>query len=184
ARVVGAGPWRLLCDVSLPLARPALAVGLSLALLETLNDIGACEYLGVPTLTLSVFTTWLNRSSLPGAAQIALSMLILVAGVIALERYGRRRQSYASAAEGGRLASRLTLRGRRAWLAFAACLAPAAFGFLLPAAFLLREAVLLSLAEGVDPALFGHVVATVGLAAAATVTVLLLALAVTLPQRL
>src|SRR5690606_16672649 len=93
-------------------------------------------------------------------------------------------QSYASAAEGGRLASRLTLRGRRAWLAFAACLAPAAFGFLLPAAFLLREAVLLSLAEGVDPALFGHVVATVGLAAAATVTVLLLALAVTLPQRL
>ena len=55
----------------MPLARPALAVGLSLALLEALNDIGASEYLGVRTLTVSVFTTWLNRGSLAGAAQIA-----------------------------------------------------------------------------------------------------------------
>ena len=51
--------------ITLPLARPALAVGLALALLETLNDIGASEYLGVQTLTLSIFTTWLNRGSLP-----------------------------------------------------------------------------------------------------------------------
>jgi iron(III) transport system permease protein len=184
ARVIGAGPWRLLCDVSLPLARPALAVGLSLALLETLNDIGASEYLGVQTLTLSVFTTWLNRGSLPGAAQIALAMLILVAGLIALERYGRRRQRYASAAEDGRLASRLALHGRRAWLAMLACLAPAALGFLLPAGFLLRETLLLSLANGVEPALAGHVAATIALAASATTVVLLLGLAVTLPQRL
>ncbi len=184
ARVVGAGPWRLLFDVNLPLARPALAVGLSLALLETLNDIGASEYLGVQTLTLSVFTTWLNRGSLPGAAQIALAMLVLVAGLIALERYGRRRQRYASGAEDGRLVSRLTLRGRHAWLATLACLAPAALGFLVPAGFLLREAVLLSQANGVDPALAGHVITTVTLAASATAVVLLLGLAVTIPQRL
>jgi len=184
ARVVGAGPWRLLCDVSLPLARPALAVGLSLALLETLNDIGASEYLGVQTLTLSVFTTWLNRGSLPGAAQIALAMLIIVAGLIALERYGRRRQRFASAAEDGRLASRITLRGRRAWLAVLACLTPAALGFLVPAGFLLREAVLLSLENGVEPALASHVATTVALAASATAVVLLLGLAATVPQRL
>ena len=66
--------------VALPLARPALAVGLSLVSLETLNDIGASEYLGVQTLTLSIFTTWLNRGSLPGAAQIACVMLVVVAG--------------------------------------------------------------------------------------------------------
>jgi len=184
ARVVGAGPWRLLCDVSLPLARPALAVGLSLALLETLNDIGASEYLGVQTLTLSVFTTWLNRGSLPGAAQIALAMLVLVAGLIALERYGRRRQRYASAAEDGRLPSRIALRGRRGWLAALACLAPTALGFLIPAGFLLREAVFLSLANGVEAALARHVATTVALAAGATAVVLLLGLAATMPQRL
>ena len=80
--------------VALPLARPALAVGLSLVLMETLNDIGASEYLGVRTLTLSIFTTWLNRSSLPGAAQIACVMLIVIAALIALERHGRRDQRF------------------------------------------------------------------------------------------
>ena len=90
ARTLGATRFMLARHVALPLARPALAVGLSLALMETLNDIGASEYLGVRTLTLSIFTTWLNRSSLPGAAQIACVMLIAVAALLALERYGRR----------------------------------------------------------------------------------------------
>ena len=90
ARTLGATRFMLARHVALPLARPALAVGLSLALLETLNDIGASEYLGVQTLTLSIFTTWLNRSSLPGAAQIACVMLLVVIALMALERYGRR----------------------------------------------------------------------------------------------
>src|SRR5262249_37395777 len=85
ARLLGAAPWELLRRITLPLARPAIAVGLALALLETLNDIGAIEYLGVQTLTLSVFTTWLNRGSLAGAAQIACLMLLIVAALIALE---------------------------------------------------------------------------------------------------
>ena len=76
ARTLGATRFMLARHVALPLARPALAVGLSLALLETLNDIGASEYLGVRTLTLSIFTTWLNRGSLAGAAQIACVMLL------------------------------------------------------------------------------------------------------------
>jgi len=90
ARTLGATRWMLARHVALPLARPALAVGLSLALLETLNDIGASEYLGVRTMTLSIFVTWLNRGSLPAAAQIACAMLLVIAVLIALERYGRR----------------------------------------------------------------------------------------------
>ena len=66
ARTLGAGRFELFRTVALPLARPALAIGLSLALLEALNDIGASEYLGVRTLTVSVYTTWLNRGSLRG----------------------------------------------------------------------------------------------------------------------
>ena len=80
ARTLGASRWELFRTVAVPLARPALAVGLSLALLEALNDIGATEYLGVRTLTVSVFTTWLNRGSLPAAAQIACVMLAVVVG--------------------------------------------------------------------------------------------------------
>ena len=90
ARTLGAGRWTVFWRVSLPMARPALAVGVALVSLETLNDIGASEYLGVRTLTVSIFTTWLNRGSLAGAAQLSCFMLAIVAGLIAIERYGRR----------------------------------------------------------------------------------------------
>lgn len=184
ARTLGAQPWRLLRDITLPMARPALAVGVALALLETLNDIGASEYLGVQTLTLSVFTTWLNRGSLGGAAQIALAMLMLVAVLIGLERYGRRRQSYQSAVQDGRIANRIELRGRAAWLATFACLTPVALGFLIPASFLLREAVIRGVVSDFDPDLLRHTATTVALAACATALVLLLGLAAAVPLRL
>ena len=101
ARVLGARPFRLALQISLPLARPAIAVGVALALLETLNDIGLSEYLGVQTLTLSIFTTWLNRNSLPGAAQIACALLVFVAALIALERYGRRGRAFTAMTQQG-----------------------------------------------------------------------------------
>ncbi len=184
ARTLGARPWRLLRDITLPLARPALAVGVALALLETLNDIGASEYLGVQTLTLSIFTTWINRSSLPGAAQIALSMLVLVAALIALERYGRKRQGYQSAPQDGRIATRIVLRGSAAWGAALACLLPVALGFLIPAGFLLREVIQRGLVSGFDVELIRHTGTTVTLAACATAAVLLIGIAAAVPLRL
>ncbi len=114
ARGLGASQWRLARDIALPLARPAIAAGVALALLETLNDIGASEYLGVQTLTLSIFTTWLNRSSLPGAAQIACVMLLAVAALIALERYGRRRQGFTGLDTRPGRARRIALARRQA----------------------------------------------------------------------
>ena len=96
ARTLGAGRVAVFFRVALPLARPAIVVGVSLALLETLNDIGASEFLGVQTLTVSVYTTWVTRSDLAGAAQIALTMLAIVIGLILLERHGRKRQRYAN----------------------------------------------------------------------------------------
>jgi len=182
ARSLGASQTRLLRQITLPLARPALAVGVALVSLESLNDIGASEYLGVQTLTLSVFTTWLNRSSLPGASQIALVMLMGVTALIALERYGRRRQAYARNGSDS-VAERILLRGRHAGLAAFVCLVPAALGFLLPAAYLLRETLLRGLLIGFEPELIGHAVTTVTLAAAATGFVLILAGAATLLLR-
>jgi iron(III) transport system permease protein len=173
ARTLGARPWPLLRDIVLPMARPALAVGVSLALLEVLNDIGASEYLGVQTLTLSVFTTWLNRNSLGGAAQIAIAMLIIVAFVIWLERIGRRRQAYHTTQE-ARRAEPIHLTGGKAMGALAVCLLPVLLGFIIPGLFLLREAIRGLITVGIDPALPKHALTTVMLSGVATLLVLAL----------
>ena len=136
AQTLGAGRWTIFRRISLPMARPALAVGLALVSLETLNDIGASEYLGVRTLTVSVFTTWLNRGSLAGAAQLSCFMLAIVAGLIAIERYGRRNVTTEFSAESPRLTPRTPLTGIKGGLAFAACLLPVLLGFLVPLLFL------------------------------------------------
>ena len=140
ARVLGARPFRLAWQISLPLARPAIAVGVALALLETLNDIGLSEYLGVQTLTLSIFTTWLNRGSLAGAAQIACALLVFVAALIALERYGRHGRVFtAMTQQGARFSSRIVLKGPARFVAPLLCFVPVLLGFLLPTGFLIYE---------------------------------------------
>jgi iron(III) transport system permease protein len=184
ARTLGAKPWSVVWRITVPLARPALAVGIALTLLETLNDIGASEYLGVQTLTLAVFTTWLNRGSLPGAAQIALIMLATVAALIALERYGRRRQEYVTPVHGRGPAPRIPLRGRGAKIAVLLCAIPIAFGFVIPAVYLVQQVITRGLLVGFDPALWRYTLTTVSLAATATVCVLLLALAATVALRM
>jgi iron(III) transport system permease protein len=174
ARGLGAPPWRVAFDIALPMARPAIAAGVALALLEALNDIGASEYLGVQTLTLSIFTTWLNRSSLPGAAQIAFIMLLAVAGLIAVERYGRRRQGFTGHDARNAIAQRIVLTGAARWLALGACLLPVCLGFAVPLVSLLWDVTARGLMIGFEPALLRHTATTVLLAAIATVLVLLL----------
>ena len=78
SRTLGRTAAATFWEVALPLARPALAAGVALTLMETLNDIGAVEFFGVRTLTVAVYDTWLDRNSLAGAAQIACIMLAFV----------------------------------------------------------------------------------------------------------
>ncbi len=174
ARGLGATQWRIACDIALPLARPAIAAGLALALLETLNDIGASEYLGVQTLTLSIFSTWLNRSSLPGAAQIACVMLLAVALLIALERYGRRRQGFAGLDMRPGGAQRIVLAECKQWLALMGCLLPVCLGFVIPLFYLSGEVIVRGLLIGFDPALVRHTLNTVLLAGCATILIVVL----------
>jgi iron(III) transport system permease protein len=94
ARTLGARPAKVFWKVLLPVARPAIVAGVALVLMETVNDIGASEYFGVHTLTFSVYTTWLNRGSLEGGAQIALLMLALVFLLLAAEQWARRNQRF------------------------------------------------------------------------------------------
>lgn len=168
ARTLGATRFMLARHVALPLARPALAVGLSLVLLETLNDIGASEYLGVRTLTLSIFNTWLNRGSLPGAAQIACVMLVVVIALMALERYGRRHRRFALSPRRQRVLQRMPLKGYSRWFALTACALPVVLGFLVPIIYLVHEVIARGLLVGFDTSLIRHTITTVTLSAIAT----------------
>src|SRR6185295_3824942 len=183
AKTLGAGRWTTFWRISLPMARPALAVGVALVSLETLNDIGASEYLGVRTLTVSVFTTWLNRGSLAGAAQLSCLMLAIVAGLIAIERYGRRNVTAEFSAESPRLEHRTPLRGFKAGCALAACLVPVVLGFLVPLAYLAHQSFKRGLVANFDTALWRDAFNSVAFASLATLTALLLGFATVLAWR-
>jgi iron(III) transport system permease protein len=135
ARTLGAAPLKVFFRVQLPMARPAIVAGLTLVMMETLNDIGAVEYLGVNTLTFSIYDTWLNRGSLSGAAQIACVMLVIVVLLVVAERWARRSQRFAGAKTTHSVhdTARVRLKGATKWLATLFCFAPVAAGFLVPA---------------------------------------------------
>ncbi|MDQ0319215.1 iron(III) transport system permease protein [Pararhizobium capsulatum DSM 1112] len=134
ARTLGASPWRVFLKVQIPMARPAIMVGLTLVAMETLNDIGAVEFLGVQTLTFSIFDTWLNRGSLAGAAQIACIMLVFVVLLMLIERAARRRQRFSSQKTTAAVhdAVRLKLKGWQAGVAVSICALPILLGFAVP----------------------------------------------------
>ena len=183
ARTLGAGRWTMFWRISLPMARPALAVGTALVSLETLNDIGASEYLGVRTLTVSVFTTWLNRGSLAGAAQLSCFMLAIVAGLIAIERYGRRNVTTEFSAESPRLTPRTMLSGIKGGVAFAACLLPVCLGFLVPLLYLAHQSFKRGLFANFDMALWRDAFNSIAFASLATLAALLLGFATILAWR-
>ncbi|WP_197085624.1 ABC transporter permease [Bordetella pseudohinzii] len=178
ARTLGAGRLGVFFRVALPLARPAIAVGVSLALLETLNDIGASEFLGVQTLTVSVYTTWITRSDLAGAAQIALTMLAFVLALVLLERRGRKRQRYANT-QRMRPMQPQRLHGAAALAACVLGWIPVLLGFVAPALYLVAETYKrLHLVGGVSGQLLSSLGNTLAVAASATVITVVCGLAV------
>ncbi|MEM1200111.1 MAG: iron ABC transporter permease, partial [Pseudomonadota bacterium] len=150
SRTLGCNAWRSFWRVGLPLARPAIAAGAALAMMECLNDIGAVQHFGVNTLTVLVYDTWLERGSLSGAAQIACAMLVAVILLFALERFSRRQQQFhqLSGKQQGIESTRLT--GWRAFAATLACLVPVLLGFGVPGFFLI-DAAAGQLSEFADP---------------------------------
>jgi iron(III) transport system permease protein len=96
ARTLGTGRFEAFRRINLPLARPAIAGGIALALMETLSDIGAAEYLGVRTLAVTIYTTWLSRGSIAVAGQLAIILLLLVIAILLLERALRGRGTTAA----------------------------------------------------------------------------------------
>jgi iron(III) transport system permease protein len=168
SRTLGRNAAETFWQVALPLARPALAAGVALALMETLNDIGAVEFFGVRTLTVAVYDTWLDRNSLAGAAQIACVMLIFVAGLLLAERALRAKRRFHHTTGKYRDLPEDTLSGARGALASLACALPILFGFVLPSLALMHDAAR-HIAAGLEPEFWKSALNSLMLAGAAAV---------------
>ncbi len=184
ARTLGTPRGRVFLRVALPMARPAIVVGLSLVLMETLNDIGASEFLGARTITIAIYNTWVNRSDLPGAAQLSLVMLVIVAGTVMLERRARRSQRYASSVQRPRPMAPVRLRGLSAGAALLTCALPVFFGFVAPALYLVDQAWARISFAGISPRIWAEAGNTLGLALISSAVVIAAGLLVGFAARL
>ena len=139
SRTLGIGPWRAFFTVSLPLARPAIAAGVALALMETLADYGTVAYFAVNTFTTGIYRAWFSLGDRVASAQLAAILLGFVLLLVVVERITRGRARYHNTSTRHRpLPGRL--KGGAGLLALLACLLPLCLGFLLPALLLLRMA--------------------------------------------
>jgi iron(III) transport system permease protein len=130
-RLAGYGALGAFARVAVPLARPAIAAGTALALMETLADYGTVSYFAVEVFTTGIFKAWLSMGDRVAAAQLSSCLLAFVVLLLAVERANRGRAAYHGAAP--RRARPQRLHGGAALLALIACAAPVIFGFALPA---------------------------------------------------
>ena len=138
ARMLGAGGRRRLFEVALPLARPALAAGVGLALMETLADYGVGSYFGLSTFSTGIYKAWIVMNDRVAAAQLASLLLLVVAVLLWFERRAQKRLRFGSKPGSASAAdARLhPLHGRAAALAVGLCAFPVLMGFVLPVAWL------------------------------------------------
>ena len=132
ARTLGAGGMRTFFSVTLPLSRPALVVGVTLAMMEVVNDLGAVQYFGINAITAIIYSTWINRSDFGGAAQLAVTVVLVIGLLIAAEQRARRDRVYQSRRDSRVPPAREQLARGRRWGAFAFCLALLGLGFGIP----------------------------------------------------
>ncbi len=140
SRTLGHGAWASFRRVALPMARPAIVIGVVLALMETLNDYGTVDFFAVNSFTIGIVNVWTNMNSTTGAAQMAALLLAIVVALIWLERSARRRRRFHGATVRRQELPSYRLAGGAGLAALAACAAPIAFGFVLPAVILANYA--------------------------------------------
>jgi iron(III) transport system permease protein len=137
ARTLGCSPRAAFIRAALPLARPALAAGVALAVMETLADYGAVQFLSVQTLTTGVVRAWSVYGSTASAAQFALPLLGAAALLLWLERWGRKGRGFESPNARWRPLPTTRLTGWKAGAATLFCLSLLTAGLILPAGWLL-----------------------------------------------
>jgi iron(III) transport system permease protein len=183
ARSLGLTPRVAFWRVALPVARPALAAGIALALMETLADFGAVAVFNFDTFTTAIYTAWSGLFSLVVAAQLASLLLLFVALATMLERHGRRQARYTL--DGSQRAAPLfRLTGVRAVCASFVCAIVLLLAFGLPFMQLLRWAIGAIARDGIDPRYVEFLGRSLGLGAGAAALTAMLALILALVRRL
>ncbi len=132
ARTLGASRGRTFLTVTLPLSRPAMVVGATLAMMEVVNDLGAVQYFGINSLTAIIYATWINRSDFPGAAQLAVTIVLVIGLLILVEQKARRNRLFQGQRDSRVPPARERLKGRAAAGAFTFCATLLALGFGIP----------------------------------------------------
>jgi iron(III) transport system permease protein len=138
-RLAGLGAWGSFLRVALPLARPAVAAGTALALMETLADFGTVSYFSLEVFTTGIFKAWFGMGDAIAAAQLSTCLLGFVVLVLALERASRGRSAFHAGGQAKPVPLQ-RLRGAPAALATLACALPVLAGFVLPAGILAQLA--------------------------------------------
>lgn len=182
SRLLGFSSKRTFFKVTLPIARPAIVAGVSLALMETLADFGAVSYFGLSTFTTGIFRTWYGLDSVSGAAQLALMLLSFIIVLMVIEKHSRTRSGYQNKM---RKQPRHTTKlvGASNAIAFTLALTPVLLGFILPMLQLIVWSVQTHAA--LYTAAFWSLVAnTLGLASVTTTIALFLALVIAYANRL
>jgi iron(III) transport system permease protein len=136
SRSLGCTPWQGFFQVALPMARPAIVAGLSLALMETLNDYGTVEYFSVPTFTTGIFRTWFAQGERLAATQLAVLLLGFIVTLVCLEKWSRQHQRYYQSSNRIQSSTRYHLNWWHSFAAIVACTLPILLGFGIPAGIL------------------------------------------------
>lgn len=131
ARSLGSSPFRAFFRVSLPMARPAIAAGTLLVVMETIADFGTVAHFSVQTFATGIYTSWFGLADRGAAAQLALGLLTLALLVAALEYMNRGGATYATRGRQERFV-RFSLTKRKAILAQLVCLLPVLLGVIIP----------------------------------------------------
>ncbi|MBS1301693.1 iron ABC transporter permease [Loktanella sp. SALINAS62] len=171
ARALGVGPWGRFGRVGLPLARPAIAAGVAVVMMETVNDFGTVDYFAVQTLTTGIFSVWRQGGNLGGAAQIACVILTVIVVLVTLEKKSRRRARFAAGARNVRPVVPTRLTGWRGWVAMLICLLPVLVGFVLPVSVIASHA--LNASEWLAPGLAQAMIRTLAICGIAAVVAVL-----------
>ena len=138
SRSLGCNPWRSFWTVALPLARPSIVAGLSLVLMETLNDFGTVEYFGVSTFTTGIYRTWLGLGERAAAAQLAALLMLFILTLIIVERSSRKQAKFYQLVGVNTRLPKYELGWLRSFFAAITCFLPVSFGFFIPAWYLAR----------------------------------------------
>ena len=175
-------PWRTFFKVALPLARPAVVAGLSLALMETLADYGTVQYFGIATFTTGIFRTWFGMDDSAATAQLSTALLFFVFTLVLLERWSRRKMRYHHSGQRHQSLPGFVLKQHQKIGAILICFGTLFLGFLLPAGQLLYWAIITR--EMIDQAFIQLTLNTVGLATGTALLALILALLMGYGRRL